>query len=669
MTVRRGARYLTSLLVLGALAACGGGGGGGGGSGGGGSGGGAGCDGACAQTALTEDDVRAVIAQAVAQSQALGYASVIAVTDRVGNVLGVFEMPGAPEQVDITTGRGVTTGLEASVAVLPDGTSLCLKPFPKASAAFAAISKAGTGAYLSSQGNAFTTRTASQIVQQHFDPQERGQPGGPLFGVQFSQLACGDLVTVATPGSQVGPHALPLGLSADAGGIPLYKPSPDGNGLVPVGGVGVEAIAITKQVPTEDPLPPGCKAPTKPFGTYTIAGTGVATDEETAEETIAVGAAGAFAAPGDRRANRIFVGGRSLEFADVSSVAPLATVPFAQLPGRLLDVPPFTSDDEIHPGATLGTAASGILLTTFEGLDAEILVDSAGEPRYPPRAATSPDGMTQAEVTSILRNALLIAQRARAQIRLPLGSNARVTISVVGTEGEILGIVRTPDAPVFGTDVSLQKARNAAFLSSAVAAEQLAAAPTPIYVGAQPIADYVEQTRALLNVPEIFTGTVAFADRSVGNLSRPFFPDGIDGNANGPLSKPFNEWSPFSTGLQLDLVFNNLAAKLLLGVEVDGCTKASQTKNGIQIFPGSVPVYRGSKLIGAVGLSGDGIDQDDMIAFLGLNGAAKETGTINNAPIAIRADRLSVKGSFLRYVNCPVQPFLDSDDQDACAGL
>ena len=56
----------------------------------------------------------------------------------------------------------------------------------------AAIAKAVTGAYLSSEGNAFSSRTASQIVQEHFNPREDFQPAGPLFGVQFSQLACSD---------------------------------------------------------------------------------------------------------------------------------------------------------------------------------------------------------------------------------------------------------------------------------------------------------------------------------------------------------------------------------------------------------------------------------------------------------------------------------------------
>src|SRR3546814_13726552 len=38
-----------------------------------------------------------------------------------------------------------------------------------------AIAKAVTGAYLSSGGNAFSTRTASQIVQEHFPPAPRSE--------------------------------------------------------------------------------------------------------------------------------------------------------------------------------------------------------------------------------------------------------------------------------------------------------------------------------------------------------------------------------------------------------------------------------------------------------------------------------------------------------------
>ena len=42
---------------------------------------------------------------------------------------------------------------------------------------------------------------------------------------------------------------------------------------------------------------------------------------------------------------------------------------------------------------------------------------------------------------------------------------------------------------------------------------------------------------------------------------------------------------------------------------------------------------------------------------------------IGNAPSAMRADTLTPQGTRLRYVNCPVTPFLDSSEQSACEGL
>ncbi len=67
--------------------------------------------------------------------------------------------------------------------------------------------------------------------------------------------------------------------------------------------------------------------------------------------------------------------------------------------------------------------------------------------------------------------------------------------------------------------------------------------------------------------------------------------------------------------------------------------------NGLQIFPGSVPIYRGDTLVGGIGVSGDGVDQDDMISFLGLHNAGEVIGNgIGNAPIELRADTLVAGG-------------------------
>ncbi|MEM9702457.1 MAG: hypothetical protein AAF907_08440, partial [Planctomycetota bacterium] len=89
-------------------------------------------------------------------------------------------------------------------------------------------------------------------------------------------------------------------------------------------------------------------------------------------------------------------------------------------------------------------------------------------------AADGP-AITADEARVILEEAFTVMSRARAQIRRPLDSPAEVSISLVDTRGRILGIVRAPDAPIFGTDVSLQKARTATFFSNAIAADELLA--------------------------------------------------------------------------------------------------------------------------------------------------------------------------------------------------
>ena len=164
-------------------------------------------------------------------------------------------------------------------------------------------------------------------------------------------------------------------------------------------------------------------------------------------------------------------------------------------------------------------------------------------------------------MTSRLSQKLL---SARANIRQPNGSQVRVTLSVVDVGGTILGVARTRDAPIFGIDVSLQKARAAAFFSSPDAAASLSAANSTL-------AGYVRDAQVFVDPPfrgSVFADGVAYSNRAIGNIARPFFPDGIESGPTGPLSKParssgprqgcfrpgVNEGSPFNVGIQLDLV-------------------------------------------------------------------------------------------------------------------
>jgi len=621
----------------------------------------AGCDGSCAgpTSLLSAADVEGVLARAIAEAQARSASATIAVVDRVGNVLAVFRMSGAVITVTVRS-NGASGGLEA-VSIVPD--------------TMAAIAKAVTAAYLSSEGNAFSTRTASQIVQEHFNPGEALAPSGPLFGVQFSQLPCSDLSRRHTGGApDAGPKRSPLGLSADPGGLPLFR------GGTPVGGIGVIADGIYGL----DPNPLDI--------------------DVDLDEQIALAGTFGLAAPDDRRAERITADGKLLRLADAAFTdlrANPATVPsFASLngtAGTLLAVPGY-SGGTVLAGTAFGQPASGIIPDTLDypGLDAFVLVSPAGILRFRPAAGTEPAGALSAvEVRTIIAEALAVARRSRAQIRRPPGSHARVTVSVVDSNGVVLGIARSRDAPVFGIDVSLQKARTATFLSSPAAAAAITGVPAAVYLDgglivlrSEPLAQYVAELRAFTGLPAALAdGSVAFSTRGTGNLARPFYPDGVDSAPHGPLSKPAGEWTPFSTGLQLDLVYNALiqhvafVSGLALDVPAD-CTGVGgfnsgfgvaapvpAVANGLQIFPGGVPIYRGSQLVGAIGISGDGVDQDDMVAFLGLHEAGIAlAGSIGNAPVAMRTDTLVPAGTRLRYVNCPQAPFLDASVEGVCEG-
>ena len=75
--------------------------------------------------------------------------------------------------------------------------------------------------------------------------------------------------------------------------------------------------------------------------------------------------------------------------------------------------------------------------------------------------------------------------------------------------------------------------------------------------------------------------------------------------------------------------FNGLLEHVAICYRADGATPRRRRllrpppQNGLQIFAGGVPIFRGQTVVGAIGVSGDGIDQDDMVAFLGLDRAAR----------------------------------------------
>jgi uncharacterized protein GlcG (DUF336 family) len=521
-----------------------------------------------AATTLTPDDVRTIIAQAVSAAVQLSRSVTVVVSDREANVIGFFAMTGAPLSSTIRSIGPIGSGLEGAVVPV----------------SLAALSKAGTGAFFSTGGNAFSTRTAGFIIQEHFPPGVNFRAGGPLYGVQFSSLPCSD---IKKPG-------LPLGLSGDPGGLPIYK-----NGL-PAGGIGIEGDSL-----------------------YTVDRNASDLDQPF-EEVIAASAVRGFEAPPLIRGDNILLDGIRLPYLNVTNPPAPPTIPFASLPGA--------GSISFGPGGT--PPASAFVPTIVGGIAGEV------DPRFFPfvtgSAPSGPNALSAADVQTIIAHAAQQANITRAAIRQPLGSNARVSIAVVDAAGNVLGVFRTADAPVFGFDVSVQKARTAAFYSNATAGALLRGAGFGSYAD-----------RALADGLRL-DGSVAFTDRAAGFLHRPFFPDGINNTAAGPFSTAITEWSVFNVGLQLDLIKTNLLAAL--GGSLVPCTAIPNLPNGIQIFPGSIPLYKNGVLVGAIGISGDGVDQDDYIGAAGGNGYS---------PIpAIRSDHVFVRGVRLPFLNFPRSPNL-----------
>lgn len=545
---------------------------------------------------LSVNDVQTILAQAVAKAQQLGVNVTAAVTDREGNILGVFRMNGAPATTRI--GAFELNTRQQLKPVDPDGLQNVDVP-----ASLAAISKAGTAAFFSTMGSGISTRTASFIVQEHFPPQASGTMPGPLFGVQFSQLPCSD---VRNP-------RLPLGLSADPGGVPIYI------GGKAAGGLGIEFDGLySADINTRD-------------------------NDIPFEEVIAVAGVRGYECPAALRIDTIALDGMRLPFVN-SPQTGNSTPPFASLPGSV---------DPRFP--IRATPPSRYTPLTLGGVNGRVV--SGRFFPFKDSTSTAAVKLTADDVTRILTQAAQGADRGRSQIRNPRGLPIEINLSVVDTNGVVLGLFSTDDAPEFGFDVCVQKARTANLFSLPTAAAQLRAAEggrNAKFVDAS-IADGV-----------LLDGKFAFSSRGMGFLARPFFPDGIDGTVNGPYSKPIGVWSPFNVGLQLTLVqsalvqvlnaVNNPATDVvaaLSGVNpvVPCVPDIPAVANGLMIFAGGVPIYKNGVLVGAIGGSGDGIEPDEVAVMSGAFGF--------EPPAAIRCDQLTPRGvrlPFVKYTRNPNIP-------------
>lgn len=209
--------------------------------------------------------------------------------------------------------------------------------------------------------------------------------------------------------------------------------------------------------------------------------------------------------------------------------------------------------------------------------------------------------LSQAQVERIVQQAIEAANRTRAVIRLPNGSRARMVIAVGDVDGTILALFRMPDATVFSIDVAVAKARNVVWFSTPAGKADL---------------------------HPNFPPDTAITNRTISFGAQPLFPAGIDGSGPGPFFDlfAFDTANPCSQGSE----------------------PTNPRQNGVVFFPGSVPLYDGRELVGGLGISGDGVEQDDYVSFLGAEGFLP--------PQDLWADRVFVGGVRMPFLRLPRNP-------------
>jgi uncharacterized protein GlcG (DUF336 family) len=206
-----------------------------------------------------------------------------------------------------------------------------------------------------------------------------------------------------------------------------------------------------------------------------------------------------------------------------------------------------------------------------------------------------------------------------------------MVFAVSDKAGNILGVYRMVDATFFSIDVAVAKARNVAYYADP------------------------NQLQAIDRVKGLPKG-VAMTNRTFRYLAEPRFPEGIDINPPGPFSI-LNEGGVREHGTPAPASsFQSVQGFDAFNPQSnfhDPFNIANQ--NGIVFFPGSAPLYKdvngsGTRtLVGGLGVSGDGVDQDDDVTFQAAVGFEPPAGVL-------RADQVFVRGVRLPYQKFNRQP-------------
>ncbi len=304
----------------------------------------------------------------------------------------------------------------------------------------------------------------------------------------------------------------------------------------------------------------------------------------------------------------------------------------------------------------------------------------------------SNDGsITADQVKQVIQQGIAQAQATRAAIRLDVKNNfkpgvrTRMVFSVAGKDGEVLGLYRMPDATVFSIDVAIAKSRNTAYYADASALQPadrvdfngdgvFGAVSTTLSGGdTLPLGTALSnRTFRFLVEPRYPTGENLPAGASRGlvnnaglelvdqrpDIARLVGPQsilqmpGIDPltgeNLDDANPLPFSVYAdPNSRSVLSFTSFNpsrNFRDPGDAGTIINGTLLENPlaNQNGVVFFPGSTPLYQaGSTLVGGFGVSGDGVDQDDVVTAAGQVGFAPAD--------AIRVDQYVVGSVRLPY--------------------
>lgn len=409
--------------------------------------------------------------------------------------------------------------------------------------------------------------------------------------------------------SGVEPTAQPRGIGTLPGGIPLYK-----DGIL-VGGIGVFFPGTTGYADAENSVLGSNSNPKLP-------------DLAQEAEYVAFAAAGGSASAG----------------ASIGTIGGIAPVPGISLPSGRIDLNGITLDiygpggtqgpfNLLKYGATLpktGSAASGINLPVDPGGDTLL----AGKPvpqgwLVTPHAGTN---ISAAQVTQIIDQGIEQAVNTRSALRLPLNTATSMVFAVTdSTTGAVLGLYRMPDAPVFSLDIAVAKARNVGYY------------------------DNPAQLQPEDELPGIAKG-VAFTNRTFRYLADPRYPEGLDGAPPGAFSILNDPGTNPSTGLNTGAPVPASDFQSVMGYDAfhPGTNFHAPTsilnQNGVVFFPGSSGIYNGSTIIAGLGVSGDGVNQDDLITFAASQGFQPVGVTL--------ASQVSFRGVTLPYIEFDRQPLL-----------